>query len=187
MLRAEPTASDKAFGIEHIDSLYRYAIVLTGNHVEAEDLVQETYVRAVEAFHRLRENSNVRGWLLTILRNRWFTELRNRKRGPQLVQVDADNNIADELVGSERNAHQVLEGAEDVERVRAAEQKLPSQFREVLVLREFEELSYQEIAAVLDCPAGTVMSRLGRARAKLRDLLSGDWDMAQQSRKGEPA
>lgn len=187
MLTAEPTASGEAFGIEHIDSLYRYAIVLTGSRVEAEDLVQETYVRAIEAFHRLRENSNVRGWLLTILRNLWFNELRKRRRGPQLVEVDADNHIADGLIGSERDAQQILESQEDVERVRAAIQKLPSQFREILVLREFEELSYHEIAAILGCPAGTVMSRLGRARAKLRDLLTVEWDRPPQYGKVEPA
>ena len=187
MLRAEPTASGEAYGIEHIDSLYRYAIVLTGSRVEAEDLVQETYVRGMEAFHRLRENSNVRGWLLTILRNLWFNELRKRRRGPQLLEVDADSHIADGLSGNDPDAQQILESGEDVNRVRDAIQKLPPQFREVLVLREFEELSYQEIAAVLDCPAGTVMSRLGRARARLRDLLSGDWGRSVQSGKVEPA
>jgi RNA polymerase sigma-70 factor, ECF subfamily len=172
----EPATPREAFGIEHIDCLYRYAIVLTGSRVEAEDLVQETYVRAMEAFHRLREDSNVRGWLLTILRNLWFNELRKRRRGPQLVEVDADGRMADRLAASGRDAHQILEGAEDQKRVRAAMQKLPSQFREILVLREFEELSYQEIASVLECPAGTVMSRLGRARARLRDLLKGRWN-----------
>jgi RNA polymerase sigma-70 factor, ECF subfamily len=187
MLKAEPLASGAAFGIEHIDSLYRYAMVLTGSRMEAEDLVQETYVRAIEAFHRLRENSNLRGWLLTILRNLWFNELRRRRRGPQLVEVDADNHISGGLAGSERNAQQILESGEDVERVRAALQQLPAQFREILVLREFEELSYQEIATVLDCPAGTVMSRLGRARAKLRELLTGEWEGPLESGRVEPA
>jgi RNA polymerase sigma-70 factor (ECF subfamily) len=179
MLTAEPTASGETFGIEHIDSLYRYAIALTGCRVEAEDLVQETYVSAVQAFHRLRENSNVRGWLLTILRHRWISELRRRRRGPQLVEVDAGNYIADGLASGERTAQQILESGEDAGRVRDAIQKLPSQCRAVLVLREFEELSYHQIAAVLDCPVGTVMSRLGRARAKLRDLLNGEWDRPQ--------
>jgi RNA polymerase sigma-70 factor, ECF subfamily len=188
MLIEEPIAAAGApFGIEHIDSLYRYAIVLTGSRVEAEDLVQETYVRAIEAFDRLRENSNLRGWLFTILRNLWFNELRKRRRGPQLVEADADNHIADGLAGSERNAQQIFESGEDVKRVRAAMQQLPSHFREILVLREFEELSYQEIAAVLDCPAGTVMSRLGRARAKLRELLTGEWERPLQSGRMRPA
>lgn len=187
MLIAEPTASGEEFGIECIDSLYRYAIVLTGSSVEAEDLVQETHVHAMGAFHRLRENSNVRGWLLTILRNLWFNELHKRRRGPQLVEVDADNHIADVLAGSERDAQQILESEEDVERVRAAFEELPSQFREILVMREFEELSYHKIAAVLGCPAGTVMSRLGRSRAKLRDLLSVEWGRPPKFAKVEPA
>ncbi len=103
------------------------------------------------------------------------------------MEVDADIRISDRLAASGRDAHQMLEGEEDRERVRTAMQKLPSQFREILVLREFEELSYQEIAAVLECPSGTVMSRLGRARAKLRDLLTGGWDDPLQSGKVDPA
>lgn len=187
MLVAEPTTSRKAFGVEYIDSLYRYAIVLTGRHADAEDLVQETYLRSIEAYHRLREDSNVRGWLLTILRNLWFNELRKHRNRPQHVEVDAGSHTADRLVASGRDAHQILEGEEDVVRVRAAMKKLPAQFREILVLREFEDLSYQEIATVLNCPAGTVMSRLGRARAKLRNLLTGDWDEPLQSGRVESA
>lgn len=187
MFTAEPTTSAETFGIEHIDSLYRYAVVLTGSRIEAQDLVQDTYVRAVEAFHRLREDSNLKGWLFTILRNLWFNELRKRRRGPQLVEVDADSYLADRLPGSERNAQQILESEEDAKRVRTAIEKLPLDFREILVLREFEELSYQEIAAVLHCPVGTVMSRLGRARAKLRALLRNEEDTERQPGKGEPA
>jgi RNA polymerase sigma-70 factor (ECF subfamily) len=187
MFTAEPSKSPGAFGIEHIDSLYRYAIVLTGNRVDAQDLVQETYVRAMEAFHRLREDSNVKAWLVTILRNLWLNELRKRRKGPQLVDVDADSHLADGLVREGRDAYQMLESEEDTKRVRAAIDQLPPDFREILVLREFEELSYQEIAAVLNCPAGTVMSRLGRARAKLRALLAGGFNAPHQFGKVEPA
>ena len=76
--------------------------------------------------------------------------------------VDADNLTEDALISSEADAHQIFESEENVQRLRAAMQKLPYRFREILVLREFEELSYHEIAAVLGCPTGTVMSRLGR-------------------------
>jgi RNA polymerase sigma-70 factor (ECF subfamily) len=183
MTTAEPITSAESFGIEHIDSLYRYAMVLTGGRTEAQDLVQETYIRAMQAFHRLRENSNLKGWLFTILRNLWFNELRRRRNMPQLVEVDSDNHLIDALPGSERDAQAILESEEEVKRVRAAIDQLPWEFREVLILREFEELSYQEIAAVLKCPAGTVMSRLGRARAKLRTLLVDQWDNAARSGK----
>ncbi|AXC16306.1 RNA polymerase sigma-70 factor, ECF subfamily (plasmid) [Acidisarcina polymorpha] len=171
MFTPKTTTSTEAFGIEHIDSLYRYAMVLTRNRANAEDLVQETYVRAMEAFSHLQEDSNVKGWLFTILRNLWLNELRKQRTGPQLVEVDADAHLSDGLVGSSQSAQEILESEEDAKRVRAAIDKLPSEFQEILVLREFEELSYREIAAVLSCPAGTVMSRLGRARAKLRMLL----------------
>jgi RNA polymerase sigma-70 factor, ECF subfamily len=186
MLTAEPTIPGEVFGIEHINTLYRYAIVLTGSPVEAEDLVQETYVRSIGAFHRLRENSNVKGWLLTILRNLWFHELRKRRRSPQQVEVDADNWIPDRLACVECNAQQHLEREENARQVRAALQKLPPRFREILILREFEELSYREIATVLECPKGTVMSRLGRARAKLRDVLTNDWERPPRSGAVEP-
>lgn len=186
MPTAELTALGETFGVEHIDSLYRYAVILTGNSVDAEDLVQETYVRAIEAFHRLREDSNVKGWLLTILRNLWFSELRKQRRRPQLLENDHDEHIAEALASTERNALQLLEGKEDVERVRLAMQELPSPFREILILREFEELSYNEIAVVLDCAAGTVMSRLARARARLRELLTCECGKPLPRGKVEP-
>jgi RNA polymerase sigma-70 factor, ECF subfamily len=182
MFNPETTPSAEAFGIEYIDNLYRYALVLTRNRVDAEDLVQETYVRAIEAFNRLRENSNVRGWLFTILRNLWFNQLRKQKTGPQLVVVDTDS-LFDGLTDNLPDAHKILEKEEDAIRVRAAISKLPSEFQEILILREFEELSYQEIAMVLDCPAGTVMSRLGRARAKLKVTLSAGRNMPKRSER----
>jgi RNA polymerase sigma-70 factor (ECF subfamily) len=170
----EEASSAGVVGIEHIDGLYGYAMVLTRNRTEAEDLVQETYVRALEAMHRLRENSNVKGWLFTILRNLWFNELRKRRSTPNLIEIDGEDNGADGLVGNSKDSHEIFVSNEDSERVRMAIAQLPIEFREIILLREFEELSYQEIAEVLACPAGTVMSRLGRARAKLRNILMED-------------
>ncbi len=171
---APETTNTEAFGIEYLDNLYRYALLLTRNRFEAEDLLQETYVRAIEAFGRLREGSNVKGWLLTIMRNLRFNDLRKLRTRPQIVDVDVDGDsrFSGGLKGDKRDAHEVLEREEDAVRVRAAIEKLPPEFQEVIVLREFEELSYQEIASVIGCPVGTVMSRLGRSRAKLRRLLT---------------
>ena len=177
MFTLSTTPSNEDYGIEHIDSLYRYALVLTRNRVDAEDLVQETYVRAMEAFSRLRENSNVKGWLFTILRNLWLNELRRKRTGPMLVEVDTQSQFGDGIPGNFLDAQEMLESAESAKEVRHAIDQLPTDFKEILVLREFEELSYQEIATVLDCPAGTVMSRLGRARAKLRSVLTEGWKM----------
>jgi RNA polymerase sigma-70 factor (ECF subfamily) len=168
---------------EYVDSLYGYAVVLTRNRAEAEDLVQETYVRALEAAGRLRENSNIKGWLLTILRNLWFNQLRKRRNAPMAVEIDGDEHVADSLAGKARNAHEIYVSNEDSEMIRRAIDDLSVEFREIILLREFEELSYQEIADLLGCPAGTVMSRLGRARAKLRTVLAEMWSSSGRSQK----
>jgi RNA polymerase sigma-70 factor (ECF subfamily) len=161
-----------ATGIEYIDGLYSYALVLTRNHAEAEDLVQETYVRALQAMGRLRAGSNMKGWLFTILRNIWFNQLRKRRNGPQMIEIEAEDGIFNSIVEPSKNSHDLYVSKMETEQVQAAIQELPLQFREIILLREYEELSYQEIAGILDCPVGTVMSRLGRARGKLRVLLS---------------
>jgi RNA polymerase sigma-70 factor, ECF subfamily len=161
-----------ATGVEYLDGLYSYALVLTRNHAEAEDLVQETYVRAIPAMGRLRADSNTKGWLFTILRNIWLNQLRKRRNGRPMIEIDVDDGIANSIVEPSKNSHDLYVSKLETEQVRAAIQELPEDFREIILLREYEDLSYQEIASVLDCPVGTVMSRLGRARAKLRVLLS---------------
>jgi RNA polymerase sigma-70 factor (ECF subfamily) len=167
------TSRGDATGIEYLDGLYRYALVLTRNHAEAEDLVQETYVRALQAMGRLRPASNIKGWLFTILRNVWFNQLRKWRNGPQIVGIEVgDDGIADSIVEPSKDSYEIYVSKMETERVRAAIQDLPVEFREIILLREYEDLSYLEIASVLGCPVGTVMSRLGRARAKLRLLLS---------------
>ena len=179
------TTAATSFGMEYLDSLYRYALVLTRNQAEADDLVQETYLRAIEAFSRLREDSNVRAWLFTILRNLRLNAIRKVRSGPHLVVDDEDGHVLDGVAGNLPDPYSVLEKEEDVQRVRSAIQELPSDFKEILILREFEELSYQEIATILRCPIGTVMSRLGRARIKLRALLTaGDVKPLQSMRVG---
>jgi RNA polymerase sigma-70 factor, ECF subfamily len=158
-------------GIEYLDGLYGYAMVLTRNHVEAEDLVQETYIRAIQAMARLRADSNIRGWLFTILRNVWFNQLRKRRNGPQMIEIDAEDGVSSNIVEPSKDSYDLYVSKTETEQVQAAIQELPIRFREIILLREFEELSYKEIGSILDCPVGTVMSRLGRARAKLRTLL----------------
>jgi RNA polymerase sigma-70 factor (ECF subfamily) len=161
-----------AAGIEYIDGLYSYALALTRNHAEAEDLVQETYVRAIPAMGRLRTDSNMKGWLFTILRNIWLNQLRKRRNGPQMIENEAGDFGASSIAEPSKDPHDLYASKMETEQVRRAIVELPPDFREVLLLREYEDLSYQEIASILDCPIGTVMSRLGRARAKLRALLS---------------
>jgi len=157
--------------VDFIDDLYSYAIVLTRNRDDAEDLVQETYVRALQAANRLKSGSNVKGWLCTILRNIWLNQVRERNSRPKLTELDA-NDRADYLAAERsKDPFEKYVSKRDQERLRRSILRLPREFREILVLREYQELSYGEIAGLLACPAGTVMSRLARAREKLRSLL----------------
>jgi RNA polymerase sigma-70 factor (ECF subfamily) len=178
---ANGSPADEAAGIEHIDGLYSYALVLTRNRSEAEDLVQETYVRALGAMGRLRADSNVKSWLFTILRNIWFNHLR-KNRTAKLVALDGEESAMD-IAEPSKDPYAFYVSKVEHDEVREAIQQLPAEFREIILLREFEELSYQEIATILDCPAGTVMSRLARARAKLRTLLSAALTTSDFDRK----
>lgn len=161
--------------LEHIDALYGFALILTRDQAEAQDLVQETYLRAVRAFGSLMPDSNLKSWLFAIMRNIWINQLRRTRSGPRFVELDAEE--ADRAQWLDRMAndpHVVYLRKLEREEVHAAIERLPRRYREIIVLRDLEGFSYQQIANILECPAGTVMSRLGRAREKLRRLLS-DW------------
>src|SRR6266404_4419070 len=149
----------------------RYAMVLTRNQTDAEDLVQEAYVRGLKAIGSLRPDSNLKSWLFTILRNTWLNQLRQVRAAPRIIELDTDEGTADLAVATSKDPHALYVEALERDLVREAILRLPLEFREIILLREYEELSYQEIAKLLDCPAGTVMSRLARARSKLRALL----------------
>jgi RNA polymerase sigma-70 factor, ECF subfamily len=155
---------------EYLDGLYGYAMVLSRNRTDAEDLVQETCLRALRAIDRLRAQSNVKGWLFTILRNIWLNQVRRTRS--YSIEFGADKYGALDRADSAQDPHAAYASRVEQEHVRAAIGLLPVEFSEVVILREYEGLSYQEIAGVLDCPPGTVMSRLARARARLRDLLA---------------
>jgi RNA polymerase sigma-70 factor, ECF subfamily len=161
-----------AVGVEYLDGLYSYALVLSGNHADAEDLVQETYDRAMQAMGRLRADSNTKSWFFTILRNIWVNQLRKRRSCPRIFETDMDNSFANEMVGPSKSSYDLYVSNTEREQVRAAIQELPVDFREIIVLRECEELSYQEIASIVGCPAGTVKSQLARARSMLCIVLS---------------
>jgi RNA polymerase sigma-70 factor (ECF subfamily) len=95
----------RAGGVEYLDGLYSYALVLTRNHAEAEDLVQETYVRAIPAMGRLREGSNTKGWLFTILRNVWLNQLRKSRNGPQMIETEGGDGVANSIVEPSKDSH----------------------------------------------------------------------------------
>jgi RNA polymerase sigma-70 factor (ECF subfamily) len=155
--------------IEHIDGLYSYAFILTRNNSEAKCLVKATYIRAIGAREQLRAESHIKGSMFSILRNIWLDRLRRRRNTP--VPIDRDTSSAVTVIEASKSPQASGKSMEGQDQVRAAIQRLPLVLREIIVLREYEELSYQEIAKILDCPVDTVMSRLARARSKLRVLL----------------
>jgi RNA polymerase sigma-70 factor, ECF subfamily len=156
---------------EYLDGLYSYAMVLSRNRTDAEDLVQETCLRALRAMERLRPDSNIKSWLFTILRNIWLNQVRQIRTAPEAVDIDTSESGANVAVDTAKDPYAAYASAVEREQVRHAIEQLPLEFREVILLREYEELSYEEMAALLECPVGTIMSRLARARRKLRDLL----------------
>jgi RNA polymerase sigma-70 factor (ECF subfamily) len=160
--------------LDHLGALYGFAMTLTGNQTEAQDLVQETYLRAVGAIGTLLPDSNLKSWLFTIMRNIWLNHLRHVRGGPRFVELDSEEDSHDLWFDSVVPDPQMLFLRKiEQEDVRKAILSLPPLHRDVVVLRYIEGFTYQQIAGILGCPAGTVMSRLSRARRKLRLLLGG--------------
>ena len=153
--------------LPHLDAAFNYARWLTRNDAEAEDVVQDACVRAMRFFSSLRDD-DARAWLFTIVRNTWYS------RVSRLAKVTAGAPLNDERDQWPDNAldpEERLLQQHTVELVRRALEQLPVDFREAIVLREIEGLSYMEIAAVVGVPIGTVMSRLARARERLQTIL----------------
>lgn len=156
---------------QYLEGLYGYAMALTRRPDKAEDLVQETMVRALAALDRVRDDSNFKAWLFTILRNIWRNEM--KKGSTRLEHTGTASEAIVDLAPADpaQSPEELYTVAAQRQIVIDALDQLPPEAREIIVLREYEELSYQQIAEVLGCPIGTVMSRLDRARAKLRVLL----------------
>lgn len=170
----DTTSSNSVFAaatLEHIDALYGYAMTLARDKTEAEDLVQETYLRAVKAANQPQPHENLKAWLFVIMRNAWFNIVRHKQHASRIFEFD-DDEVVDAASDKTDDPHVVYLRKLEREQVREAIEKLPDPYREIVVLRDIEGFSYQQIASVLHCPAGTVMSRLGRARGKLRAALS---------------
>ena len=156
----------------YIDALFGYAMTLTRERSAAEDLVQETYVRAARAADKLAEDSNIKSWLFVVMRNAWLNQVRHQNKGPRFVGLDDEDFDCSSWVAETNTNPQVIYFRKlERDEVRLAIENLPVTYREVVVLRDIEGFTYQEIATVLGCPAGTVMSRLARAREKLRRML----------------
>ena len=151
------------------DQLYNFAQWLTQNREEAEDLVQETYVKALKGFSSFQLGTNFRAWMYRILRNTFLTS-RTGLRATSTVPLDSDEDGPELAVENETPETTLLKRS-DSELVQGAINDLPVHYREILLLCEVEEMSYQEIAETLSIPIGTVMSRLSRARKSLREGL----------------
>jgi RNA polymerase sigma factor (sigma-70 family) len=153
--------------LPHLDAAFNYARWLTKSDADAEDVVQDATVRALRFFSSLR-NDDARSWLLTIVRNTWYA--RSSKVGHTDRHTVFDD-MKDERPDEQLNPEALAIQRQAVERVQRAIGELPVDFREVIVLRELEGLSYKEIAAVIRAPIGTVMSRLARGRERLLAIM----------------
>jgi len=154
--------------LPHMDAAHNLARWLLHNEQDAQDVVQEAYLRAFRSFGGFR-GSNGRAWLLTIVRNTSYTLLKKNHA------VDFSTTFDEELHGGDSDPVSpvtILEESEAAGLMRNAIEELPPEFREILVLRHQENLSYKEIADIVQIPPGTVMSRLARARAKLKEIVA---------------
>lgn len=170
--------------LAHIDALYGAALRMTRNRQDAEDLVQETYFKAVRNLHRYREDASCKAWLFRILTNSYIDQYRKTQRAPTPVEFDDEGatgiydrieDLAEHEAGSEPLT--TIENLQDflgkfvADEVKRAVDGLPDIFCEVIVLRDLEGFSYQECADMLEIPIGTVMSRLYRGRRLLQESL----------------
>jgi len=160
------SGSFEQLAMPHFEQLYNFACWLTHDRQEAEDLVQETYAKALKGFSSFQQGTNFRAWIYKILRNAFLTS----RTGLKLTAT-----VPLDLEGDEENLPKIRETPESIllqrsdrELVQKALEQLPVAYREILLLCEVEEMSYQEISATLSVPMGTVMSRLSRARRALR-------------------
>jgi RNA polymerase sigma-70 factor (ECF subfamily) len=171
----------EAIALEHFDALYNTAIRLTRNPSEAQDLVQETYLKAYRFFHRFEPGTNVKAWLFTILRNTYINIYRKTTRQKrvdfdQVVPLYAASESSPEW--ADRSSVEEMLQYVVQDEVKRALDELPEEYRMVVLLADLEDFSYKEIAAIVGCPVGTVMSRLFRGRRLLRKSLA---DFARKS------
>ncbi|HWW83101.1 MAG TPA: sigma-70 family RNA polymerase sigma factor [Vicinamibacterales bacterium] len=163
-----PRQSFEEAMLPHLDAAFNYARWLTRSDADAEDVVQDAYMRALKFFSSFR-GENAHSWLLTIVRNTWYGRFQKRASPLRIVPT---TETVEEPADVALDPEALLMQRQTVARVRHLLEELPADFREVLVLRELEGLSYKEIATVVGIPIGTVMSRLARARERLMAAMT---------------
>jgi RNA polymerase sigma-70 factor (ECF subfamily) len=164
--------------LEHLDSLYNYALVLTRRTEDAEDLLQEVLVRGFQSFASYDRSLSFKGWMFTIIKNAYIDRFRRQRRLPPEEPLWATRGVEEPVLSLDNPLCSVPLAPEDlllrreaIEQVREAIRRLPEEMREVVELRDVEGLAYREIARVINRPIGTVMSRLYRGRNLLRTCL----------------
>jgi RNA polymerase sigma-70 factor, ECF subfamily len=169
--RSSRSASFEAEALTHLDGLYRAALRLTRVPADAEDLVQETYLKAFRASDKFEPDTNLRAWLFTILHNTARNRARDRAREHVTIDSEAVDRAADTRSGAAETPEMLLLRETLAPELQAAIDALPDAFRQAVWLRDVEEFSYAEIAAMLEIPIGTVMSRISRGRRMLFERL----------------
>ena len=156
--------------LEHMDSLYRFALCMAENESDARDLVQDTYLRAYRFFDKFQEGTNCKAWLITILKNTFINTIRRDKRHPHMVHLSEMEERGMDL-SVEHDPEDWVFGELFDDDLSAAIDSLPGIYRTVVLLADVEGLSYKEISGIVGCPIGTVMSRLCRGRRLLKRRL----------------
>lgn len=170
----EPAAAREVFEaqlVPQLDSLYRLALRLTTDPSRAEDLVQDTVLKAFRSWQSFRPGTNIRSWLFTILRNTFINDYRRRQREPIPMDLEVAEPMATFRAAEDEDPEGTFFNQIVDAKVLEAIDALPEDFREVLVLSDVENMSYAEIAKMLNLPVGTVKSRLFRARRQLQKVL----------------
>jgi RNA polymerase sigma-70 factor (ECF subfamily) len=168
---SDPAVADDAFlqqALQHLEALHNLAVYLTRNGAEAEDLVQETYIRAMRFSHRFEPGTHLRAWLFQILRNTFLTFYRLRERESTLSEHGVPEGEAPMFHDAPEQDSERASAHMDLER---ALMRLPEEFKTPLMLAEVEGLPLEDVARVMDCPVGTVKSRIFRAKERLRGYL----------------
>ncbi len=160
--------------IPHMDILYNYALRMTSNVDDAHDLVQETYLKAYRFWDKYEKGTNIRAWLFRIMKNSYINRYRKETKEPETVDYEGIQNFYNSIRNESTDPNDLQEkifGGLLEDDVARALESLPEDFRTVVILCDIEGLTYEEIAEFVDCPIGTVRSRLHRGRKMLRAVL----------------
>ena len=164
------TKDFEAVALAHRDSIYRYALHMSKSKADAEDLVQDTYLKAYRFFDKFEAGTNCKAWLLTILKNTFLNTVRRNKGYHQMIHLSEMEERGVQLLTEDGPEDEVFGDLLDDD-ITAAMEELPAGYRTAVVLADMEGLSYREVADRMSCPVGTVMSRLHRGRRLLRERL----------------